>query len=118
MATLGQFDQFIEDEDEDFESYVERFQHYLQANKVSDDLKVATFVTAMGKKTYRTLKNLLAPVKPEEKDYDHLVKVLKEHYSPKRMVIAERFRFNCRIQHGNETVAAFAVELKRLAATC
>lgn len=54
MASLGQFERFDEDEDEDFESYVERFEHYVRAVKVSDDLKVSTFVTAMGKKTYRT----------------------------------------------------------------
>ncbi|XP_077552768.1 uncharacterized protein LOC144167356 [Haemaphysalis longicornis] len=118
MASLGQFERFDEDEDEDFESYVERFEHYVRAVKVSDDLKVSTFVTAMGKKTYRTLKNLLAPAKPEEKEYSQLVTVLKEHYAPKRMVIAERFRFNRRSQHEGESVAAFAVELKRLASSC
>lgn len=118
MALLGQFERIDEDEDEDFESYVERFEHYVRAVKVSDDLKVSTFVTAMGKKTYRTLKNLLAPAKPEEKEYSQLVTVLKEHYAPKRMVIAERFRFNRRSQHEGESVAAFAVELKRLASSC
>lgn len=34
------------------------------------------------------------------------------------MVIAERFRFNRRSQHEGESVAAFAVELKRLASSC
>ncbi|XP_077540966.1 uncharacterized protein LOC144153192 [Haemaphysalis longicornis] len=118
MASLGQFERFDEDEDEDFESYVERFENYVRTVKVSDDLKVSIFVTAMGKKTYRTLKNLLAPAKPEEKEYSQLVTVLKEHYAPKRIVIAELFRFNHRSQHEGESVAAFTLELKRLASSC
>ncbi|KAM7308120.1 uncharacterized protein ISCGN_011754 [Ixodes scapularis] len=80
MATIGRFDQFIEDGDEDFESYVERFEHFLKASK--------------------------------------LVQTLRGHYVPKPSVIAERFRFNRRFQQEGETVAAFAVELKRLAASC
>ncbi|XP_077545503.1 uncharacterized protein LOC144158478 isoform X2 [Haemaphysalis longicornis] len=116
MASLGQFERF--DEDEDFESFVERFEHYVRAVKVSDDLKVSTFVTAMGKNTYRTLKYLLAPSKPEEKEYSELVTVLKEHYVPSRTVIGERFRFNRRSQHEGESAVAFAAELKRLASSC
>ncbi|KAH9364694.1 hypothetical protein HPB48_003574 [Haemaphysalis longicornis] len=116
MASLGQFERF--DEDEDFESFVERFEHYVRAVKVSDDLKVSTFVTAMGTNTYRTLKNLLAPSKPEEKEYSELVTVLKEHYVPPRTVIAERFRFNRRSQHEGESAVVFAAELKRLASSC
>ncbi|XP_040067033.1 uncharacterized protein LOC120840511 [Ixodes scapularis] len=119
MASCGgRFEQFIEDAEEDFESYVERMEHYLRATKVSDDLKVSVFVRAIGKQAYRTLKTLLTPVKPEQKDYAHLVAVLREHYAPKPMVIAERFRFNRRAQLEKETVATYTVELKRLAATC
>ncbi|XP_077553117.1 uncharacterized protein LOC144167831 [Haemaphysalis longicornis] len=118
LGSLGQFERFDEDEDEDFESYMYRFGRYVRAVTVSDDLKVSTFVTAMGMPNFRTLKNLLAPAKPEEKEYSQLVTVLKEHYVPKRMVIAERFRFNRRSQNEGESVAAFAVEIKRLASSC
>lgn len=118
MTSFGCFESFTEEGDEDFESYVERFEHYIRATQVSDDLKVSAFVTAIGKQAYRTLKNLLAPVKPEAKTYDELVRALKGHYSPKPLVIAERFRFNRRSQQENEPVAMFALELKRLAASC
>lgn len=94
MASLGQFERFDEDEDEDFESCVEWFEHYVRAVKVSDDLKVSTLMTAMGKKTYRVLKNLLAPAQPQLEEYSQIVTVLKEHNAPKRMLIALRFRFN------------------------
>lgn len=118
MASFGRFEPFTEEGDEDFDSYAERFEHYVRATQVSEDLKVSVFVTAIGKQAYRTLKNLLAPTKPEEKTYDELLQILKGHYSPKPLVIAERFRFNRRSQRENESVAAFALELKRLAGSC
>ncbi|XP_049267509.1 uncharacterized protein LOC119377194 [Rhipicephalus sanguineus] len=115
MATLGRFDQFIEDGDEDFQSYVERFDHFLKASQVSDDLKVSVFITAIGKKAYKTLKTLL---EPEKKTYAQLVQTLKEQYVPKTSVIAERFKFNRCFQQDGQAVTAFAVELKRLATSC
>ncbi|XP_049272464.1 uncharacterized protein LOC125758846 [Rhipicephalus sanguineus] len=118
MASFGRFDPFTEEGDEDFDSYAERFEHYVRATQVSEDLKVSVFVTAIGKQAYRTLKNLLAPTKPEEKTYAELLQILKGYYSPKPLVIAERFRFNRRSQLKNEPVAAFALELKRLAGSC
>ncbi|XP_049520478.1 uncharacterized protein K02A2.6-like [Dermacentor silvarum] len=118
MAAAGKFEPFLEDGDEDFESYIERFEHFLRATQVSDDLKVSVLITAIGKKTYRTLKNLLAPMKPEEKEYAPLIQALKKHYAPEPMVIAERFQFNRRIQQDTEPVAGFALELKSLAASC
>ncbi|KAH6945454.1 hypothetical protein HPB50_008521 [Hyalomma asiaticum] len=38
MATPGRFEPFVEDEDEDFESYVEHFEHYLRATQGSSSL--------------------------------------------------------------------------------
>ncbi|XP_037572298.1 uncharacterized protein LOC119454435 [Dermacentor silvarum] len=118
MATMGRFNQFIEDGDEDFQSYVERFGHFMKASQVSDDLKVSVFKTVIGKKAYKTLKTLLEPEKPENKTYEQLVQTLQKQYAPKASVIAERFKFNRRFQQDGETVAAFAVELKRLATSC
>lgn len=90
MTELRRFDPCVEDSDEDFESYVERFEHYLKATKVSEALR------------------LRLP----------FVAVLKGHYAPRPMLIAERFKFNRRYQKEEETVATFSVELKKLASTC
>ncbi|XP_075737589.1 uncharacterized protein LOC119175534 [Rhipicephalus microplus] len=118
MTTLGRFDQFSEDGDEDFQFYVERFDHFLKASEVSDDLKVSVFITAIGKTACKTLKILLEPEKPENKTYAQLVQTLKEQYVPKTPMIVERFKFNrCLLQDG-QAVTAFAVELKRLATSC
>ncbi|KAH7933553.1 hypothetical protein HPB49_013869 [Dermacentor silvarum] len=115
---MGRFDQFIEDGDEDFQSYLERFDHFLKASQVSDALKVSVFITAIGNKAYKTLKTLLEPEKPGNKTNEQLVQTLQEQYVPQNSIIAERFKFNRRLQQDGETVAAFVVELKRLVTSC
>lgn len=119
MAKMWEFDAFIEEGDEDFASYVERFGHYCKVAGVQDEeLKKSAFISAIGKKAYKTLKDLLLPAKPEEKTFEDLVKVLSGHYEPSSQVIAERFKFNRRYQGEGESVAAFAVTLKHMAAKC
>ncbi|XP_049518821.1 uncharacterized protein LOC125943515 [Dermacentor silvarum] len=118
MATMGRFYQFIEDGDEYFQSYVEQFKHFLKASQVSDDLKVSVFITAIGKKAYKSLKTLVEPENPENKTYEQLVQTLQEQYVPTTSVIAEQFKLNRRFQQDSEIVATFAVERKRLATSC
>ena len=43
---------------------------------------------------------------------------LKEHFEPKKVIIAKRFSFYCRSQNPSETIAAHAAELRRLTSTC
>ncbi|XP_064461569.1 uncharacterized protein K02A2.6-like [Ornithodoros turicata] len=47
-----------------------------------------------------------------------LTAALKKHYSPSRSLIAERTQFHRRYQQEGESLADFAVALKRLAHTC
>nr|XP_037273188.1 uncharacterized protein LOC119165101 [Rhipicephalus microplus] len=116
---MWEFDAFIEEGDEDFASYVERFEHYCKVAGVQDEeLKKSAFISAIGKKAYKTLKDLLLPAKPEKKTFEDLVKVLSGHYEPSSQVIAERFKFNRRYQGEGESVTAFAVTLKHMAAKC
>ena len=70
------------------------------------------------RKTYSLLRNLTSPNKPSEKDYATLVKLLKDHLSPKPLIIAERFRFHKRNQREGETVTQYIAELRKLAEFC
>lgn len=53
MAALERFKEFVEDGNEDFVSYVQRFEHFLKASEASDDLKGSMFIMAIEKKTYQ-----------------------------------------------------------------
>eukprot|EP00731_Ephydatia_muelleri_P004930 Em0002g1106a len=100
---------------EDFEAYAERLEQYLLVNDVSDKKKqVAFFLTVVGSSTYQALRDLLAPDTPASRTLEELLEVLKGHYKPARLVIAERFNFHRRHQQPGESAAKYMVELRRL----
>ena len=43
---------------------------------------------------------------------------LKNYFSPKSSVIAERFKFHGRYQSEDESISRYIVELKKLTSTC
>ena len=56
--------------------------------------KVPVFLSVLGSKTYSVLRTLVAPTIPQDKFFADLVSVLKKHFDPKLLVIAERFQFH------------------------
>ncbi|CAI5682743.1 unnamed protein product [Oreochromis niloticus] len=110
---IGQMDPF-DDADEQWATYIERFEHYILANDIQPDKRVPVLLSVMGPKTYGLLRNLVAPSKPGTMQYDNIVGVLQAHFAPKPLVIAERFRFHKRNQGEEETVAQYVAVLKRL----
>lgn len=101
VGNIGPFDENVEQ----WSSYSERFDYFVQANGIANQKIVPTFFAVMGPKTFNLLHDLLQPTKPGEKTYAEIVKVLSEHYSPKPLLIAERFRFHKRNQEEGESVS-------------
>ena len=91
-TTFGQIQEFCP-EIESIEAYIERVELYFEANNIDADRRVAVFLSVIGGKNYTLLRNLLSPEKPSAKTLAELTAVLKRHFAPKRVVIAERFRF-------------------------
>ena len=79
---------------------------------------MSTLLSAIGKKTFAVLRDLVSPDNPKDKTLDQLVEVLKQHYEPATLVIVERFTFHRRCQQPGESVAEFAAELKKLNLNC
>ena len=113
-ATFGQIQEFCP-EIESIEAYIERVDLYSEANNIDAECRVAVFL--IGGKSYTLLRNL-SPEKPSAKTPAELTAVLKRHFIPKRVVIAERFRFYRREQAIGESVADYEAELRRLATHC
>ncbi|XP_046391558.1 uncharacterized protein K02A2.6-like [Ischnura elegans] len=103
---------------EEFGAYVERLEQFFIVNDIGEEKKVPLFITLIGSDTYAVLKSLLDPVKPVSKSLSVLISTLSEHFSPKRLVIAERVRFYKRNQLPNDPLSSYIVELRRLASTC
>ncbi len=118
MATHGSVGEF-NDTVEDWTSYTERLEQYFAANDVASAAKQrAILLSGCGAPTYRILRSLVAPDKPTDKTYQDLVKLLKDHFSPKPSVIVQRFNFNSRSRKAGESVAQYVAELRRLTEFC
>lgn len=114
IGNIGPFDDNVEQ----WSSYSERFDYFVQANGIANQKIVPTFLAVMGPKTFNLLRDLLQPTKPGEKTYPEIVKVLSDHFSPKPLLIAERFRFHKRDQEEGESVSLFVAALRKLAEHC
>ncbi len=113
---IGRLDHY--DQVEDINNYLERLELYFIANDIPAVKKSAVLLSVVGPTVYKTVKSLSEPSPVSEQSYKELCDMLISHYGPKRLVIAERFRFYKRNQKDGETVAQYAVELQTLAGLC
>ena len=116
-AQFGRMDPFVPEE-ETIAAYLERIEVYFEANEIPAEKRVAVFLSVIGGKTYSLLRDLLSPDKPCERTFAALSETLRRHFQPKKVIIAERFRFHRRNQAAGETVVQYVAELRRLSAHC
>ncbi|CAG2217696.1 unnamed protein product [Mytilus edulis] len=103
MPTYGKLDSF--DESEDWTQYVERMEHYFNANEIDEeDQKRGYF--------------LKSPAKPGTKSLADLTKLVKDHRDPVPSEIIQRFKFNSRTRHSDESVRTFIAALRSLTEHC
>ena len=105
-------------ETETISAYLERLHLFFDANGTADGKKVSVLLTVIGAETYTLLRGQVSPVLPKDKTFEELETVLKAHFEPKSLVIAERFRFYRRSQTAEETTAQFVAAMRKLAASC
>uniref|UniRef100_A0A3B1JB34 Retrotransposon gag domain-containing protein n=1 Tax=Astyanax mexicanus TaxID=7994 RepID=A0A3B1JB34_ASTMX len=90
--------------------FVERFEHFFEANDVPD-------ASVIGATTYSLLLSLLALDKPGSKPYKDVVDTLDGHFFP-NPIIAKRFRFHKCNQEEGETIAQYVAILKKSSKHC
>jgi len=122
MAGRPPFDQFSSEE-EDIDSYLERLREYFIAYDIKDGTEHAVkrraiLLTSIGSVSYRVLKDLSFPDAPNTKTFEQLATLLRGHYKPTRLKVAERYRFHSANQRPGESITDFVRELKKLAGTC
>ena len=115
--TFGRIQEY-QPKNELFSAYLERVQLFFLANGVEDDKRVPIFLSVVGSKTYLVLRNLVASTLPQEKTFAQLVTILKSHFEPKPVIIAERFHFHRRSQAMGESITEYLAELRCLSVHC
>ena len=86
------------------------------AATIAEDKVVLTLLTVIGSKQYSLLRGLVSPELPKDKSYDDLVDLLKKHFDPEPIVIAQQFHFE--INNNQESIAEYLAVLSRLASRC
>ena len=114
FGQIGAFDPQVEA----FTAYVERVHIFFEAHDVKAEKRLCIFLSVVGGTVYNLLCNLLAPAAPKDKSLEEVLEVLKAHYEPKPIVIAERFHFHRQHQLPGESIAKFIAELRRLSLHC
>ena len=117
MVTIGQLPKFQPD-NKRIADYLEGVQLFFEANGIEEGKQDPVLLTAIGEKTYALLSNLLAPQKPSAKSFQEFLMILRDHFEPKPVVIAEHFHFHRRHQTVGESVTKYMAELQRLATQC
>ena len=64
------------------------------------------------------IRNLMAPDKPTDKSLNDIVALVREHYTPKPLVIVQCFRFHSCSQKEGESIAESVAELKQFLEHC
>lgn len=116
-ATHGKLPEF-NPEGGNFEIFLDRFEMYAKVNNFTGYQKHAFFLCAIPEDVYGKLQGLLFPKMSRHATYEEVSSALKNHYSPKRSAVFERYRFNQRKQELNETITDFNNALKEMAAQC
>ena len=102
MASRPPFDQFDADS-EDIESSLDRLQEYFTNYEIADDeanaaKRRAILLTSIGSNCFRVLEDFAFPDAPNTKTFAQLATLLREHFKPVRLKIAERYRFHSAAQ--------------------
>ena len=117
MPAFGKLDEC--NETEDWRHYIERVNHFFEANEITDpDKRRSIFLVCVGAKTYKLVRSLVATEDPKDKSYEYLAKLPQDHFMPKPSAIVQRFKFNTRSQQPGETIAMVLAELRNLSKHC
>ena len=61
------------------------------ADSAESHKRRAILISVIGAKGYDVLSHLCSPIPPSEKTYAQLTTILKNHFAPKKLVIAEGY---------------------------
>ena len=106
-------------ESESWEDYIEILEYYFAANSIIDDtMKVNILCATVGPKTYKLMKTLCLPKKPNQCGFHELVECLNKHFKPPPTEATESLRFGKRDRKEGESINMYVAELRKIAEHC
>lgn len=98
--------------------YIERMKLYFELKEIKDEKKVVHLLPKVEPEMYKKIRDSCAPDHPKSKSYEELVKLVKNHISPKKNEAMERCKFQQARQSPNESIADYVERLKMLSLHC
>ena len=117
MTTIGKVEEY-DLRKKNWTSYMARVRQYFKANGVKPEMYTAILITVIGGEAYDLMTDLCSPKKPEDVEFEALVKLMQGHLEPKPSEIAERYKFRHKKQETQESIAEYVANLKKLAKGC
>ncbi|XP_074029274.1 uncharacterized protein [Leptinotarsa decemlineata] len=115
LGTINTFDP----NNSDFTVFSERLSQFFIANKVNDKgQKKAILLNSLSEQCYVLLRNLCVPDLPNSKNYDDLLILLENHFSPVKSFFAQRMKFYSARRVLNESVVEWKARVKNMASKC
>ena len=100
-------------------SYQAQFEQFLIVNNIkTEQKKTSCLIALMGAETYEILEGLMFPSKPAESNISALFQKLTDHFEPKRLKIAEQYKFWKHKQGPSQTLNEYISEVRKLASAC
>ena len=100
-------------------SYQAQFEQFLIVNDIkTEQKKTSCLIALMGAETYEILEGLMFPSKPAESNIRALFQKLTDHFEPKRLKIAEQYKFWKHKQGPSQTLNEYISEVRKLVSTC
>ena len=96
-----------------------RFNLYAQTNhRITDENKVAFYLTLVGKEAYDLLTDLAYPEEVDTKTIQELQNLLMGHLRSTQYELTERSRFHSLSRHPGESLRSFLLRVQQQAAKC
>ncbi|XP_055916389.1 uncharacterized protein LOC129949142 [Eupeodes corollae] len=111
--------EFFDETKSKFERWLQRLEGAFTIFNVKDSvMRLNYLLHYIGPNTFDLLCDGISPAVPETKTYDELVNVLKEHYNPQPLEVAEYYKFHHREQLEGESVREYVASLRKMAIHC
>ena len=114
MSMIGDVPIFFEKGD--VKIYLEKLEHFFEANEIAEEKKKA--ILLIDEYTYKLLRNVCHPLQPKNKTYEELVELLKKHYVVRTSVFRERVKFYAARQYATESIFRWFIRVKKLSVDC
>ncbi|KAF0990972.1 hypothetical protein HZS_355 [Henneguya salminicola] len=98
--------------------YYKRFLNWATLNNLDEKSKIRALIVMGGQIIFATLKAQLKGVDPCEIEICQAKELLSAHFSPKPLILSERYKFWATSQMEQETISEYSLRIQKMSEFC